>query len=615
MKRLLALLLCLVMALSLIPAAAAEDIEIIEVVEPEEPITVGGTETAEAVPNASGSCGDNLTWTLDSSGTLTISGLGDMTDWSSADSVPWHGYTASITALSIGSGVSSIGDYAFHGCSRLTSVTIPDSVTRIWSYAFQECSSLESVTIGKNVTSIGMDAFYDCTALKSVMIPNSVTDIRRAAFCYCSSLESVLIGTGVTKIWSYAFYGCGRLTDVYYVGTKTQWNAITVESYNENLQRANMYYNCNTPEITGQPQDVSMAKYGDTVTLSVEAEGFALEYQWMSRVGANWLIISDAASPTYSFEIKGAFFGGGYSGAGEYRCKVSNSLGSVYSRTAVVTVDDTPTVIDQPQNVSAKAGDGVAFSVYAIGPNRSYQWYYRKSASDSWKKSTADSATTADLSITAESYRDGYQYRCKVSNAAGYAYSRAAKLTVVAKPSVTTQPGSQSAKEGETVKFTVAATGGGLKYQWYYRTSSTGEWKKSTGTGATTRALSVEAKSYRSGYQYRCRVSNAAGYKYSSAATLTVLTKPTITSQPSSKSVTAGTSVRFSVTATGGDLSYQWYYRTGSSGEWKKCTGTGATTRTLTVEAKSYRSGYQYRCKVSNEVGYKYSSAATLTVK
>ena len=118
------------------------------------------------------------------------------------------------------------------------------------------------------------------------------------------------------------------------------------------------------------------------------------------------------------------------------------------------------------------------------------------------------------------------------------------------------------------------------------------------------------------GNQYRCVITDANGKKtYSSAATLTVVTKPTITTQPSNKSVDEDDIVRFKVVATGGDLSYQWYYRTSTKGSWVKCSGTGATTAALTVEAKSYRNGYQYRCLVKNAAGEVYSNAAALTVR
>jgi hypothetical protein len=131
-------------------------------------------------------------------------------------------------------------------------------------------------------------------------------------------------------------------------------------------------------------------------------------------------------------------------------------------------------------------------------------------------------AKTATLTVSATAARDGQQYRCVVKNAGGSVTSNAAKLTVISKPTIQTQPKAVAAAAGSTVKFTVKATGGDLSYQSYYRTSPTGAWTKCTAAGAATATLSVEAKSYRSGYQYRCRVSNAAGYKYSSAATLTV---------------------------------------------------------------------------------------------
>ncbi len=104
-------------------------------------------------------------------------------------------------------GVTSIGDYAFRGCSSLRSVTIPSSVTSIGDDAFAGCSSLLSVTILEGVTSIGSCAFYDCSSLKSITIPSSVTSIGDFAF-YCSDLTSVTIPKGVTSIGEYAFQNC-----------------------------------------------------------------------------------------------------------------------------------------------------------------------------------------------------------------------------------------------------------------------------------------------------------------------------------------------------------------------------------------------------------------------
>ena len=163
---------------------------------------------------ASGTCGDNLTWTLDSEGTLTISGTGAMTDYSNGSSVPWYRSRSSIKSVTIPNSVTSIGDYAFFNCSSLASVTIPDGVTSIGDHAFEGCSSLASVTIPDSVTSIGGSVFYGCSSLASVTIPNSVTSIGDYAFYYCSSLASVTIPDSVTSIGSSAFYGCSSLESV-----------------------------------------------------------------------------------------------------------------------------------------------------------------------------------------------------------------------------------------------------------------------------------------------------------------------------------------------------------------------------------------------------------------
>ena len=131
-----------------------------------------------------------------------------------------------LTSVTIPDSVTSIGTYAFYSCTGLTSVTIPDSVTSIDNCAFLECTGLMSVTIGDSVTSIGSSAFDNCKSLMSITIPDSVTSIGHWAFQDCTGLTSATIGNGVKSISRYAFWDCDSLEDIYFNGTKDQWNVI-----------------------------------------------------------------------------------------------------------------------------------------------------------------------------------------------------------------------------------------------------------------------------------------------------------------------------------------------------------------------------------------------------
>ena len=161
----------------------------------------------------SGTCGDNLSWSYNSStSTLTISGTGAMNDF--IFSQPWESYCSSITSISLPNELTTIGNYAFYKCSAVSSITIPESVTSIGSSAFYACTDLTSITISSSVTSIGIQAFSYCSSLTSITIPSSVTSIGERAFQGCSGLTSIAIPESVTSIKTGLFSNCSGLTSI-----------------------------------------------------------------------------------------------------------------------------------------------------------------------------------------------------------------------------------------------------------------------------------------------------------------------------------------------------------------------------------------------------------------
>lgn len=167
--------------------------------------------SAQAVSNAtvSGSCGDNLTWSLSTDGELVISGSGKMDAFSSYTSVPWYNYISSVETVRINSGVTSISDYAFYNARYLTNVTIPSTVTEIGRMAFAMCSSLTSITLPSSVKEISYALFGDCTKLSSITA-TGITAIGDYAF-QSTALTTFKVGKDVSGISNLAFFKMSKL--------------------------------------------------------------------------------------------------------------------------------------------------------------------------------------------------------------------------------------------------------------------------------------------------------------------------------------------------------------------------------------------------------------------
>lgn len=206
------------------------------------------TVSALAADTASGVCGEHLTWALSDEGVLTISGNGEMLDYT-YDSFPWYNYKSSINSVVFENGVTSVGDNSFHSCYNLYRVSLADTILSIGEAAFCDCKWMESFTNSNNLVSIGEYAFYLCASLSSIDIPSTVSSIATTAFSMCSGLGAINVSPnnqyyhsydgvlyelasntvikcpisytgshsiieGTTHIAQYAFLDCASLTEI-----------------------------------------------------------------------------------------------------------------------------------------------------------------------------------------------------------------------------------------------------------------------------------------------------------------------------------------------------------------------------------------------------------------
>ncbi len=196
-------------------------------------LLIGVLAALPAFASDSGTCGADLTWTLDDEGVLTISGTGDM------DAMPGYDqrFAAKVKTAVIGEGVTSVGEKAFCSCIWLTAVSLPASMKRIGKSAFQNCRRLTEIVIPDGVTEIGELAFSGCERLIRVTIPAGVKRIGYGAFDNCG----VNVGTYTGDE--------GRSVEVFFEGTREEWRTIEIDERNDILQEHRIHYDPPTVRV------------------------------------------------------------------------------------------------------------------------------------------------------------------------------------------------------------------------------------------------------------------------------------------------------------------------------------------------------------------------------
>ncbi len=140
--------------------------------------------------------------------------------------------------------LESIGEYAFYGCNKLDGICFPDTLQKISASAFAKCNAISKIEIPSSVIEIGGNAFYECNSIETLIIQNGITSITYRAFEECTNIRYIKIPKSLKKLGDWVFYNCVNIKNVYYDGTKEEWNAISKGYGSDPFVKANIYHDC-----------------------------------------------------------------------------------------------------------------------------------------------------------------------------------------------------------------------------------------------------------------------------------------------------------------------------------------------------------------------------------
>ena len=594
---------------------------------------------------AGGQCGDDLTWTLDSSGILTISGTGPMYGYSLFKN-PWcdsalrnSGISTRVKNVEISSGVTTLGAYALSACDSMVSVSlpetllavgedcffsstalhnisIPNSVRSIGDCAFSGCNGLTRVTLGSGLKGIGSQAFNGCSSLSGIVIPEGVPAIEAFTFQDCSNLMEITIPRTVTSIGIYAFDGCYGLSKVTFTGTRSQWNAIDMDDGNDPLLSANITFAGSGPAAP-------------TVTAGTDSQGRPT-LKWNAVSGAARYEVYRARSRSGEYIKYSTVTGTSYTNTSYiedgntyyYKVRALKSDGTAGAWSSIVSVTyraASTGTLPAPSVTGGNDSQGRPMLKWnAVSGAAKYEVYRARSKNGDYIKYS----TVTGTNYTNTSYIENgntYYYKVRALDANGTAGPWSDVVAVTCRlgltaPSVT---GGNDSQGRPTLKWN--AVTGAAKYEVYRARSRSGEYIKYstvTGTSYTNTSYIEDGNTY----YYKVRALDANGTAGAWSSIVSVSYRAASTGTLSAPTVTGGNDSQGRPTLTWKVVTgaakyevYRSYSRDGSYSKYSTQTSTAYTNSSYLTSGTTYY--YKVRALDANGNAGPYSAVVSVTCR
>ena len=616
-KRILSILLAVLMLLSALP--------------------LGMVDTAYAAAAlASGKCGDSAAWTLDNTGTLTISGTGatynyDMDDDGNS-AAPWctKARIQRVNKVVVNSGITELGYSMFSNCTQLTSVSLPSGLKRIGSCLFLGCTRLSAITIPSSVTTIESNAFTHCDSITAITLPSGLRTMGDAVCSQMAKLTTATVSGGVTYLSNYAFNDCPSLKtitlpntvksigicafrydtalkDVYFNGSVTQWTSIQIAGEgNSALYNADVHCTgLSAPTVTGGNDSQGRP------TLKWNAVTGAAKYEvYRARsMNGDYIKYSTVTGTSYT---NTSYIEDGNTYYYKVRALDANGTAGAWSSVVNVTYKQT---LSAPAVTGGNDSQGRPTLTWkAVTGAAKYEVYRARSKDGDYIKYS----TVTGTSYTNTSYIENgntYYYKVRALDASGTAGAWSSVVSVTYKQTLPapTVTGGNDAQGRPTLKWN--AVTGAAKYEVYRARSKDGDYiKYSTVTGTSYTNISYIENGNTYYYKVRALDANGTAGPWSDVVAVTCrlgLTVPSVTGGNDSQ----GRPTLKWNTVTGA-AKYEVYRARSKDGDYIKystVTGTSYTNISYIEDGNTYY--YKVRALKSDGTAGAWSSIVSVTYR